>query len=139
MRNGDRRKVSFPHASANRDGRAELAKKEIRNEATRNFERVPASGDWWIRYADTMSRIHREKAGTKGTAVKLYRKRKTEVLQGKKLPESLRSPMVSFAELSRDALAYSKRKEFVRQVEQAKTQETRDRRIAGIVAKLGDS
>ncbi|MBC8171186.1 MAG: DUF1905 domain-containing protein [Anaerolineae bacterium] len=35
-----------------------------------------------------------------------------------------------------DALAYSKRKEFVRQVEDAKTQETRDRRIAGIVDKL---
>ena len=35
-----------------------------------------------------------------------------------------------------DALAYSKRKEFVRQVEEAKTQETRARRIAGIVAKM---
>lgn len=36
-----------------------------------------------------------------------------------------------------DALAYSVRKEFVRQVEEAKAQETRQRRIAGIVAKLG--
>jgi hypothetical protein len=36
-----------------------------------------------------------------------------------------------------DALAFSKRKEFVRQVEDAKTQETRDRRIAGIVDKMG--
>lgn len=35
-----------------------------------------------------------------------------------------------------DALSPSKRKEFVRQVEDAKTQETRERRIAGIVAKL---
>jgi hypothetical protein len=35
-----------------------------------------------------------------------------------------------------DALAYSARKEFVRQVESAKAQETRLRRIAGIVAKL---
>ena len=35
--------------------------------------------------------------------------------------------------------AFSKRKEFVRQVEDAKTQETRERRIAGIVAKLGDA
>lgn len=34
------------------------------------------------------------------------------------------------------ALAYSRRKEFVRQVEDAETQETRDRRIAGIVSKL---
>jgi hypothetical protein len=35
-----------------------------------------------------------------------------------------------------DALSYSARKEFVRQVESAKAKETRDRRIAGIVAKL---
>lgn len=38
-----------------------------------------------------------------------------------------------------DALAHSKRKEFVRQVEEAKAQETRERRIAKIVAQLGDS
>ncbi len=36
-----------------------------------------------------------------------------------------------------DKTAWSGRKEFVRQVEDAKTQETRDRRIAAIVAKLG--
>jgi hypothetical protein len=35
-----------------------------------------------------------------------------------------------------EALAYSKRKELVRQVNDAKTQETRDRRIAGIVTNL---
>ena len=35
-----------------------------------------------------------------------------------------------------DALAYSRRKEYVRQVESAKAQETRERRIVGIVAKL---
>jgi hypothetical protein len=35
-----------------------------------------------------------------------------------------------------DKLAYSMRKEYVRQVESAKAQETRTRRIAGIVAKL---
>jgi len=72
------------------------------------YEKLPGSGVWWIRYADTMSRIRREKAGTKSAALTLYRKRKTETLQGKKLPENLRTPMVSFAELSRDALAYSK-------------------------------
>jgi hypothetical protein len=37
-----------------------------------------------------------------------------------------------------DALSYSARKEYVRQVESAKAQETRDRRIAGIAEKLGD-
>lgn len=35
-----------------------------------------------------------------------------------------------------DALSYTARKEHVRQVESAKAQETRDRRIAAIVAKL---
>src|SRR5215467_16301687 len=72
------------------------------------FEKVPGSGTWWIRYADSMGRIRREKAGTKSSALTLYRKRKTESLQGKKLPENLRSPMVSFAELARETLAYSK-------------------------------
>jgi len=38
-----------------------------------------------------------------------------------------------------DALSYSARKEHVRQVESAKAQETRDRRIARIIAKLGGS
>lgn len=37
------------------------------------------------------------------------------------------------------ALSYSARKEYVRQVESAKAPETRQRRIAGIVAKLGNS
>jgi site-specific recombinase XerD len=72
------------------------------------FEKVPDSGVWWVRYADAMGRIRREKAGTKSAALTLYRKRKTESWQGKKLPENLRSPMVSFAELAREALAYSK-------------------------------
>jgi site-specific recombinase XerD len=72
------------------------------------FEKVPGSGIWWIRFADVTGRIRREKAGPKSAALILYRKRKTEALQRKKLPESLRSPMVSFAELAHDALAYSK-------------------------------
>lgn len=38
-----------------------------------------------------------------------------------------------------DALAYSRRKEFVRQVEEAKTQETRDRRIAKIVSQMSEA
>jgi hypothetical protein len=38
-----------------------------------------------------------------------------------------------------DALSYTMRKEHVRQVNEAKAQETRERRIANIVAKLGNS
>jgi hypothetical protein len=57
------------------------------------FEKVPCSGVWWIRYADATGRIRREKAGTWSAADKLYRKRKTEVLEGRKLPETLRESL----------------------------------------------
>jgi integrase len=51
---------------------------------------------------------HREKAGAKSVAIKLYGKRKQQVLEGKKLPESFRKPSVNFHQLVDDALAYSK-------------------------------
>lgn len=70
------------------------------------FEKIPGSGIWWIRYAEATGRIRREKAGNKGTAIKLYSKRKTEVLQGKKLPESLRQRVITITELAKDALEY---------------------------------
>lgn len=70
------------------------------------FERKP--GIWWIRYVDAQGRFRREKAGTKGMAIELYRKRKTEALAGKKLPEKLRRAVVTFADIARDALVYSK-------------------------------
>lgn len=54
------------------------------------YEREKSSGVWWIRYHDAQGRLRREKAGARGAAVKLYQKRKTEALQGKKLPENLR-------------------------------------------------
>jgi hypothetical protein len=38
-----------------------------------------------------------------------------------------------------DGLSYSKRKEFVRQVNDAKTQATREKRIASVVEKMGDA
>jgi site-specific recombinase XerD len=82
--------------------------KKWRNYPRGIFEKMPDSKVWWIRYADAMGRIRREKAGTKGAATDLYRKRKTEALRGKKLPESLRAPRVGFAELAQDALVYSK-------------------------------
>jgi site-specific recombinase XerD len=72
------------------------------------FEKVRGSGEWWICYWDTQGRKRREKVGTKSNAILLYRKRKTEVLQGKKLPEKLRRATVTFADVARDALAYSR-------------------------------
>lgn len=91
-------------AANHQDTKQELEERKLRG----IYEREPGSNIWWIRYADATGRIRREKAGTKGAAIKLYQKRKTEVLQGKKLPENLRAPLVAFAELTKDALAYSK-------------------------------
>jgi integrase len=63
---------------------------------------------WWVRYADSQGRIRREKAGHKSAAMKLYAKRKTEVLQGKKLPEQFRAKSVTFSELADDAIEWAK-------------------------------
>jgi integrase len=72
------------------------------------FEREPGSGVWWIRYADASGRIRREKVGSRGAAIQLYQKRKTQVLQGEKLPENFRAKPVLFSMLAADALEYSK-------------------------------
>lgn len=73
------------------------------------YEKEPGSGVWSVRYADKDGKIHREIAGTREAAQMLYRKRKTEVLQGKKLPEKLRARKVTFSELVTDALSYSEK------------------------------
>src|SRR5229473_6702361 len=73
------------------------------------FEKQPGTGIWWICYFDQFGKKRREKAGTKSVAIKLYGKRKQQVLEGKKLPENFRKPSVKFSQLLDDALAYSKR------------------------------
>jgi integrase len=73
------------------------------------YEKVPDSGVWWICYFDQFGKKRREKAGTKSIAIKLYGKRKQQVLEGKKLPELFRKPLVNVADLIADALVYSKR------------------------------
>jgi integrase len=72
------------------------------------YEKVPGSGIWWIHWYDARGGRHREKAGTKSAAIALYRKRKTGVLEGRKLPEKLRRAPVQFHELAQDALEYSR-------------------------------
>jgi site-specific recombinase XerD len=72
------------------------------------FEKVPGSGIWWIHWYDADRRRHREKAGTKSAAIALYRKRKTEVLERRKLPERVRRAPVLFSEIANDALEYSR-------------------------------
>jgi integrase len=72
------------------------------------YEKEPGSNVWWIRYADETGRIRRERIGSKSAAMKVYAKRKTEVLEGKKLPENFRAKAVTFGELADDAVAWSK-------------------------------
>jgi hypothetical protein len=74
------------------------------------FEKVPGSGEWWICYWDAQGRKRREKAGSKSTAIALYGKRKQHALEGRKLPEKLRCAPVSFSDIAKDALNYSKAK-----------------------------
>ena len=71
------------------------------------FERIKGSGIWWIRWTDQDGRKRREKAGTYSAAQKLLAKRHTQKLEGKKLPENLRTKTVTFRELCDDALAHS--------------------------------
>src|SRR3954463_4897867 len=71
------------------------------------YEKLSGSNVWWIRYADAMGRIRREKVGSKGAAVTLYSKRKTEVLQRVKLPENFKAKPVEMRELINEALRYS--------------------------------
>jgi len=73
------------------------------------FQKKPGSGIWWVCYFDQFGKKHREKAGTKSTAIQLYRKRKQYVLEGKKLPEKFRKPLFTFSQIAEDAVEYSKR------------------------------
>jgi integrase len=82
--------------------------KRIVKKARGVFERPAASGVWWIQYFDSEGRRRREKAGTRGSAIDLYRKRKQQALEKKKLPERLRARQVRFDELAKDAEVYCK-------------------------------
>lgn len=82
--------------------------KSKRKEARGIYEKLIGSDVWWIRYADASGKIRQEKVGKKGAAIKLYQKRKTEVLQGKKLPEQFRAKSVTFSQLADEAIEWAK-------------------------------
>ena len=65
------------------------------------FEQPSGSGVWWICYFDALGRRHREKAGSKGLARRLYEKRKTEIREARYFPPERRKP-VMFAEILED-------------------------------------
>jgi integrase len=69
------------------------------------FEKVPGSDVRWIRYTDCGGFYHREKIGSKSAATKAYHKRKTDAMEGIKLP-GLRRRKVQFSELADIAIDY---------------------------------
>lgn len=70
------------------------------------YEHPKGSEVWWIQYFDH-GRRRRERVGTKGNAIKLYQKRRTQILLGDKLPE-LQRKRVTFGELLDDAVAFAR-------------------------------
>lgn len=117
------------------------------------YEKIPCSKIYWIRFADSTGKIRREKAGSLSSANSLLAKRKTETLQGRKLPETLRIRQIRFEELADDALEYSKannakdsyrvdkgrmkvlKKEFGSRVADSITPQEIDRWMAGTLSK----
>ena len=69
------------------------------------FERPKGSRMWWVRYADEHGRLHREKVGPKGLALKVYQKRKTEVQERRFFPDRFRRREVTLADAIDDYLA----------------------------------
>ncbi|NOV01704.1 YdeI/OmpD-associated family protein [Paenibacillus planticolens] len=85
-----------------------------------------------------LSAAHREASGLKaGDEVEIKLELETQP-RTVEIPNDLKEALSAQEGVFEtfEALAFSKRKEFVRQVEDAKTQETRERRISGIVSKL---
>lgn len=88
-----------------------------------------------------LNQEHREAAGVKaGDEVEVTLELDLEP-RTVDVPEDLAAALAEKpgATTAFDALSYTMRKEYARQVTEAKAQETRTRRIAGIVAKLGDA
>ncbi len=72
------------------------------------FERPKRSGIWWVRYMDENRRLHREKVGTKALAMKVYRKRKTEIAERRFFPEQIGWRDVLLADVIEDYLKRAK-------------------------------
>jgi hypothetical protein len=90
-------------------------------------------GAYWI----PLSAEHRNAAGIKaGDLIEINLELDTEPRTVEVPPDLSAALQQGSATAAFDSLSYTLRKEYVRQVESAKAQETRERRIAGIVAKL---
>jgi integrase len=88
-------------------------------------------GEWWARWYDGDGGEHREKAGTKSLAMDLFRRRKTEVRQGVKFPETMRQRDTRLKDLVADYL------EAIR-ANQVKTAEAIEGRLTEVLGILGN-
>lgn len=70
------------------------------------YEHPLGSGIWWIHYYAAGKR-HREKAGRKSDAIKLYQSRKADAAAGRKLPALRNSKVLALSELIDDALEFT--------------------------------
>jgi uncharacterized protein YdeI (YjbR/CyaY-like superfamily) len=92
------------------------------------------------KYMIALSKANREAAGLKaGDKVEVTLELETTP-RTVEIPDNLAKALTKAGvRKTFDAAALSKRKEFVRQVEDAKTQETRERRIEKIIAQLSEN
>lgn len=88
-------------------------------------------GEWWARWYDGDGGEHREKAGTKSLALDLFRRRKTEVRQGVKFPETMRQRDTRLKDLVADYL------EAIR-ANQVKTADAIEGRLTEVMGILGN-
>lgn len=90
-------------------------------------------------YMISLSKAHREAAGVKGGDEVEVTLELDTAPRTVEIPDDLAAALAekSGAREKFDALAPSKKKEFVRQVVEAKAEDTRNRRIAKIVGELG--
>ena len=72
------------------------------------FEKEPGSGEWWIQYFDADRRRRREKVGSKSVANKLVEKCRSDARAGIRMPDNFRAAPVTFRELAKDALTWSR-------------------------------
>jgi len=85
-----------------------------------------ARGDWYIRYTDQHGKLHKERVGPRALAVELYRKRKTEIREGRFFSKPTPKRVVLFDEIAEDFLAYSREHK-----RSAENDEARMRRLLG--------
>lgn len=101
------------------------------------FEVQKGSDIWWVRYRDCAGQLHREKAGTRGMALALLDKRRTERRQGIKLPETIRRRGATVRELLDLAAAHVRAHYSTQRISASTGERCTDSRYPALVAEFG--